>query len=240
MRTLIVEDEPLAAERLTVLLQQLRPAAVVVAVTESIAETTQWLKENSAPDLILMDIQLSDGPSFEIFRTMKSQCPVILTTAFDSYAMDAFKLLSIDYLLKPVTKASLKQALDKLELLSGKNNTAPRTYKARFLARIGSRSFFIDTGEIAYFSADNKIVYLYAHDGTRYIIDYTLENLEQMLDPRQFFRLNRSIIVQASAIQHIKPHINSRLKLNVKAGSSLDELIVSRERVPAFREWAES
>ncbi len=240
MRTLIVEDEPLAAERLTVLLQQLRPSAVVAAVTDSISESIQWLNENPSPDLILMDIQLSDGPSFEIFRTIKSQCPIILTTAFDSYAMDAFKLLSVDYLLKPVTKSALKQALDKLDMLSGKNTILPKTYKSRFLARIGSRSFFMDTADIAYFSADNKIVYLNAHDGTRYIVDYTLESLELVLDPRQFFRLNRSIIVQASAIQHIKPYINSRLKLNVKAGSNLDELIVSRERVPAFREWAES
>lgn len=126
MRTLIVEDEPLAAERLTVLLQQLRPSAVVAAVTDSISESIQWLNENPSPDLILMDIQLSDGPSFEIFRTIKSQCPIILTTAFDSYAMDAFKLLSVDYLLKPVTKSALKQALDKLDMLSGKIRSFPR------------------------------------------------------------------------------------------------------------------
>lgn len=240
MRTLIVEDEPLAAERLIVLLQQLRPNANVVAVIDSISESITWLQENAAPDLILMDIQLSDGASFEIFRKIKTQSPIIFTTAFDSYALDAFKLLSIDYLLKPVSKAAFKQALDKLDWLSGKLTITPRTYKSRFLARIGNRSFFIEAAEIAYFSADNKIVYLNAHDGTRYLVDHTLENLEHMLDPRHFFRLNRSIIVQASAIQHIKPYINSRLKLNVKAGSGLDELIVSRERVSAFREWAES
>lgn len=253
MRTLIVEDEPIAAERLAVILQQVRPVAKLVGTTETVSETLEWLKWNPEPDLLLMDIQLSDGHCFEIFRRQSMQCPVIFTTAFDHYAMDAFKVTSIDYLLKPVSAPALKKALDKLDCLRGgalasawsqvsaqAGDSPKQSFKTRFLARIGTRTYFIDAADVAYFAASNKIVYLNAHDGTRYMIDYTLESLEQLLDPSRFFRLNRSIIVQASAVQHIKPYINSRLKLTVKAGANEEEVIVSRDRVQTFRQWADS
>ncbi len=252
MTTLIIEDEKLAAGRLQLLLQQCAPGTVVQAVIDSVEESSAWLSANPCPDFILMDIQLADGSAFEIFRQAKIQSPVIFTTAYDQYALEAFKVLSIDYLLKPVTAEALSAAIEKLTLLRPAASypsfnysqlmqllqQAKQHYKTRFVGKVGQKLFFIEAADIAYFVADSKIVSLFATDGNHYIIDYTLEDLEKMLDPLQFFRINRSIIVRAKAIEQVKPYINSRLKIIFKAGQQNSEAVVSRERVTDFKRWA--
>ncbi len=253
MTTIIIEDEKLAAERLQLLLHHCDPAIKVLAVMDSVEESIAWLTTQSLPDFILLDIHLADGTAFEIFRQLDIIAPVIFTTAYDQYALDAFKVLSIDYLLKPVTAEALCNAILKLKTLRQPSTPAvnynqllqllqqaQQKFKTRFVGKVGQKLFFIDTADVAYFLADNKIVYLYAADGNRYIVEYTLEALEQMLEPKQFFRVNRSIIVNALAINQVKPYINSRLKIIFKAGTQTEEAIVSREKVNDFRTWADS
>lgn len=253
MTTIIIEDEKLAAERLQLLLQQCDPGITVLAVMDSVEESIAWLKIKPLPDFILLDIHLADGSAFEIFGQVNIIAPVIFTTAYDQYALDAFKVLSIDYLLKPVTAEALTSSILKLKTLRQASTPAvnynqllqllqqaQQKFKTRFVGKVGQKLFFIDTAEVAYFLADNKIVYLYATDGNRYIIEYTLEALEKMLDPKQFFRVNRSVIVKAMAINQVKPYINSRLKIIFKAGAQTEEAIVSREKVNDFRTWADS
>jgi DNA-binding LytR/AlgR family response regulator len=250
MQLIIVEDEQLATERLITLLKNYDPSVEVVACLESIEETVQYLKTHSHPDLLLLDIHLSDGHSFEIFKQVNYNGPVIFTTAYDIYALEAFKLLSIDYILKPVTQDALAGALNKFKSLSLSFNAArlrsampvmtEQRYKKRFLGKIGQRLFFIDTNEIAFFQADNKIVYMVDKSGTRHIVEHTMEKLEEQLDPRQFFRLNRKFIVSIQAIQQVKPYFNSRLKLTVQGAPQQEEMVISRDRVAEFRQWAES
>jgi DNA-binding LytR/AlgR family response regulator len=248
MRVIIVEDERPSAERLQTLLAEYDPSIEVVACLESIEETVQYLKQHAHPDLLLLDIHLSDGHSFEIFKQVSYNKPVIFTTAYDQYALDAFKMFSIDYILKPVSLELLAGALNKLKTLSFSvvdfNRLMPEwqqsRYKKRFLGKVGQRLFFIDTSNIAFFQADNKIVHLVDKEGNRYLADYTMERLEEQLDPQNFFRLNRKFIVHIEAIQQVKPYFNSRLKLAVKGAGQADDIVISRERVAQFKEWAEA
>jgi DNA-binding LytR/AlgR family response regulator len=253
MTTIIIEDENLAAERLQLLLQRCEPGIKIAAVIDSVEQSIRWLQLNPAPDFILLDIHLSDGSAFEIFRQLSFLPPVIFTTAYDQYALDAFKVLSIDYLLKPVTAEALTNAIHKLKTLRQAPVEAvnynqllqllqevQQKHKTRFVGKVGQKLFFIDAADVAYFRADNKIVYLYTADGKHYIIEYTLEALEKMVDPKQFFRINRSMIVKAMAIDQVKPYLNSRLKIILKAGTQTEEAIVSREKVNDFRTWADS
>lgn len=245
-----MEDELLAAERLQLMIGQYDPSITNIHCTESVEETIAWLEQNQAPDLILSDIHLSDGHSFEIFRRISYKGPVVFTTAYDQYAMEAFRLFSIDYILKPVTAEALTKALNKYkeimspaidyqQVLPKVQQAADDGYKRRFLGRIGQRLQFISVEDISFFQAENKIVYLTDKQGVRYLIDHTLEKLEQYLNPKLFFRLNRKYIVKDSAIEYIRPYLNSRLKLTVKGADSRDEFIISRERVSEFRAWAE-
>lgn len=251
MKVVIVEDEKLAAERLVTLLTNYDPSIKIIDCFESVEDTVQYLKQYPHPDLLFLDIHLSDGHSFEIFKQVSYTKPVIFTTAFDQYAIEAFRIFSIDYILKPVSQESLATAINKLNSLSVNfsaadlNKTSPSlqmlSYKKRFLGKIGQRLFFIQTENIAFFRADNKIVYLVDKEGNRYLVDYTLEQLHEQLNPLLFFRLNRSFIVNIDAIQQIKPWYNSRLKLSVKGSKNNDdEMVVSRERVPEFRTWADA
>lgn len=251
MKVLIVEDELLAAKRLQLMIGQYDPAITDIHCADSVQETIAWLEEHSAPDLILSDIQLSDGHSFDIYKRMEYKGPVVFTTAYDQYALEAFRHFSIDYILKPVTAEALAKAMDKYkqiiapqvdyqQLLQKVQQGPMDRYKTRFLGRIGQRLQFLRSDEISFFHADNKIVYLTDKQGLRFLIDFTLEKLEQLLDPKQFFRLNRRYIVSYSAIEYIKPHLNSRLKLTVRGAGIQDEFIISRDRVAEFREWAES
>jgi DNA-binding LytR/AlgR family response regulator len=252
MNILIIEDEMLAAERLQLLLQQYDPSIEVLGCLESIRETVHWLQTKPHPDLILMDIQLSDGHSFEIFKQVNLNSPVIFTTAYDEYAIDAFKHMSVDYILKPVTSEALAASIRKYRnlaqlfispdykawLAKGQEISA-ENYKDRFLAKVGQRTFFIQADEVAYFYADNKTVYLTDREGNKFIINYSIEKLEPLLEPHYFFRVNRKMIVHSKMIDLIKPYVNNRLKLSLKNMKSGEEIIVSRERVAAFKKWAE-
>jgi DNA-binding LytR/AlgR family response regulator len=252
MDAIIIEDEMLAAERLQSLIKNYDASINVVAVLESIEESVQWLQAKPHPDLLFVDIHLSDGHSFEIFKKVNLQKPVIFTTAFDNYALDAFHLFSIDYILKPVTAEALATAMNKYKSLAAmaavnysllsdavKENFGTR-YKNRFLAKVGQRSFFLQADEVAYFFADNKIVYLVDKEGNRFIINFTLEKLEPLLDPHDFFRINRKMIIHSKAIEQVKPYFNNRLKLSLKGVKADEDIIISRERVGDFKEWADA
>lgn len=250
MKLIIVEDEKLAAERLKTLVKEYDPSIEVLACLESVEEAVQYLRHHAAPDLLLLDIHLSDGHSFEIFNQVNYKGPVIFTTAYDQYALEAFKMFSIDYILKPVTLEALATALNKFKNLSASFSAADyrqlmpqltsRDYKKRFLGKVGQRLFFIDTADIAYFQADNKVVYLIDKEGNRYVVEHTMEKLMAMVNPSEFFRLNRRYIVRINAIQQVKPYFNGRLKLSVKGSQQPDEMVISRERVAEFKEWAEA
>ncbi len=252
MDVVIIEDETLAAERLQSLIKNYDASINIVAVLESIEESVQWLQAKPHPDLLFVDIHLSDGHSFEIFKKINLQKPVIFTTAFDTYALNAFQLFSIDYILKPVTAEALGGAINKYKSIAGmaaanynllsdtvKENFSTK-YKNRFLAKVGQRSFFLQADEVAYFFADNKIVYLVDKEGNRFIINFTLEKLEPLLDPLDFFRINRKMIVHSKAIEQVKPYFNNRLKLLLKGIKADEEIIISRERVGDFKEWADA
>lgn len=250
MKLIIVEDEKLAAERLKTLVREYDAEIDILGCFESVEETVHYLRNHAAPDLMLLDIHLSDGQSFEIFTQVNYNRPVIFTTAYDQYAIDAFKLFSIDYILKPVTLEALAQALHKFKNLSSGFATADysqlmtglakKEYKKRFLGKVGQRLFFIETQDIAYFQADNKVVYLVDKEGNRYVVEHTMEKLTALLNPAEFFRLNRRYIVRINAIQQVKPYFNGRLKLSVKGSQQPDEMVISRERVAEFRDWAEA
>ncbi len=253
MDILIVEDEQLAQERLQLLVKAYDPTINIIGCLESVEETVNWLNTKPHPDVILLDIHLADGQSFEIFKRTTTQKPVIFTTAYENYAIDAFQLFSIDYILKPVTAQSLASALNKYKNLSGAfapkdyqllmeqvKDSFNTAYKTRFLAKVGKRLFFIGTDEIAFFSADNKLIFLTDNEGNRFAINTTIEKLETELHPKEFFRVNRKTIVHAPAIAQIKPYFNNRLKLEFKNVTPSEEIIISRERVAAFKEWAEA
>jgi two-component system, LytTR family, response regulator LytT len=251
MKIVIIEDEPLAGERLRMLLKQYDQSVNIIAMLESVEEAIKWFSLNPFPDLVFSDIQLSDGSAFEIFRKMRISVPVIFTTAFDQYALDAFKLLSIDYLLKPVSYDSLVNAIDKLKKLHAPSIMLPDDlsealkllrqqpkYKSRFTGKIGNRLFFIDAKDVHFFYAESKIVYLVTADNSKYIIDYTLEHLEGLLDPVSFFRINRSMIINIYAINQVRPYDNNRLQVVLHGNNKPADLIISRERVLDFRKWA--
>ncbi len=252
MDVLIIEDEPLAAERLQLLIRQYDPGIRIAACTESIEESVHWLKTRPHPDLLLVDIHLSDGHSFEIFNQVNVQRPVIFITAYDAYALESFRLFSIDYILKPVSAEALAAAFNKYRNLAASfagpaagpaattSSFAPLRYKQRFLAKVGQRAYFIPADEVAYFFAENKVVYLVDLSGNRFMINHTLEKLEPQLDPQAFFRVNRKMIVHARAIEQVKPYFNNRLKLLLKHLKNSEEIIISRDRVPGFRDWADA
>ncbi len=253
MNILIIEDEILATERLKILLKEYDPTINIIDCLESVEETVNWLNKKTHPDLFLMDIHLSDGHSFEIFKKATTQKPIIFTTAYENYAIDAFQLFSLDYILKPVTSETLAAAINKYKNLSAsfspldyammmeqvKDNFTSR-YKNRFLAKVGQRLFFIQASEVAYFFADNKIVYLVNKEGNRFIINSTLEKLELLLDPRHFFRINRKIIVHADVIEQVKPVANKRLKLLLKGIQTTEDISISREKIAEFKMWADN
>lgn len=253
MKTIIIEDESLAAERVKILLGQIDNDIEVLSVLDSIEETVNWLQKNTWPDFIILDIHLSDGSAFHIFEKLQINIPVIFVTAYDQYAIEAFKVLSVDYLLKPITAEALSFSINKLkqfhlqqkpvidyDMLAKFINSEKEIYKTKFLCRIGRKKFFIFSNEISFFYADNKIVYLVCADGVKYMIDSSIEQLQGLVDPKVFFRVNRSSIVSVMYITMIKPYINHRLKIFLKTGSSTEEILVSRERVADFRKWAKN
>ncbi len=252
MKVLIVEDEPFAQNELKRLLEKTRFSVDVLECTDSVEDTVEWLKNNAAPDLIFLDIQLSDGLSFEIFKQIKVSAPIIFTTAFDEYAIRAFKLNSIDYLLKPIKQDDLEQALDKLETLKkhyekGGTGLDSETiekllnfkkpeYKSRFIAKIGDQIKYIDIKDVAYFYAEDNEVFLITRTKNRYIIEFKLDQLEKLLDPLQYYRINRSYIVYIGSIMKINKYFNSRLHLELSPETN-EEVLISRVKVPEFLKW---
>lgn len=254
MQLLIIEDELLGMETLTQFLREIDPSIQVTGHTDSISASVNWLQQHPAPDLILMDIELSDGQSFEIFNQVDIKSPVIFTTSYDEYALKAFKVNSIDYLLKPIKKEELKKALEKFRDLK-KNFTAgslpvtietliqdlakqqAKTYRNRFLVKQGQRLISFETSDIAYFYADNRICFLVTWDKQKYIVDYSMEQLEGMLDPQIFFRANRAFIVQAKAVAQIHNFFSGKLKLLLTPSFENEDVIVSREKAAAFKDW---
>ena len=249
-RIVIIEDEQLAAERLIMLLKQYDPAIEITKHLYSVEESIQWLNTNAHPDLLFLDIQLADGFCFDIFKQVDYRKPIVFTTAYNEYALDAFQLCSIDYLLKPVTAEALAKAMQKFTQLQSNfaNGNYDQlstlfdraSYKSRFLGKAGQRMFFVETSEVQFFQADDKIVYLVDKEGNKLMVDYTLERLEGLLNPKEFFRLNRQYIARYSSIAQIKPYVNSRLKLLLRNGSKTEEVVLSRERVHEFKTWAEA
>lgn len=251
LNVLIIEDEVPAAEKLERHLLKYSAGIKVIAVIPSVESAVTWLREKqSQVNLIFMDIQLLDGQSFEIFKQVNVEKPVIFITAFNDYALEAFKVKGIDYLLKPVSFTDLSASLDKLQELAAKLswdkkldtlreavNTLPqKNYKSRFMVKLGDHIRSITADQIALLYADGRDVYLITNENKKFIIDYTLENLEELLDPKLFFRANRSYIVSIAFIQDVVVYSNSRLKIIMTAKWE-DEIIVSREKVNEFKSW---
>jgi len=256
MNVLIIEDEKLAANRLRGLIKTIDKTVEIVGTLDSIKGSVTWFEANRQPDLVFMDIQLADGLSFEIFEQIKISCPVIFTTAFDEYALRAFKVNSIDYLLKPVDNEELKRAMDKYQQLhssynrEGVNQSAgisttvmdkvlqmlTKSHKNRFLVSAGEHIKTIPADQINFFYSMGKATFLNSAENKDYDIDYTLEELETLLSPEQFFRINRKFIIAMKSIKDIVSYTNSRLKLRL-INSTDDDIIVSREKVTAFKSW---
>jgi len=248
MQVLIIEDETPAAQKLERYLLKCDAEIKVVKVIASISESVTWLKQNQERiSLIFMDIQLTDGLSFDIFSQVSVTKPLIFTTAFDEYAIDAFKLNSVDYLLKPITFTDLSNALKKLTKLKLSLNDiedrsnaiqhiAQKRYKDRFLVKLGNNIHSIEIEKISFFYSEGRTIYLVSNDNKKFIIDYKMQDLEEMIDPNQFFRVNRSFIIRLKSISNVAVYSNSRLKIDMSP-SSKDEIIVSREKVNAFKEW---
>lgn len=251
MTVLIVEDEELAAKELQNMLKQLEPTAEIVAVLGTVKSAVQWLKEHQA-DLIFMDIHLGDGDSFQIFQQVSIKCPVIFTTAYDEYAMKAFKHQGIDYLLKPFDKEDVRFALQKLKNINEsvpKEPEAPNPSlpvlplnytigKERFMVNMGTRLKTVLSNEIAYFMADDKYLFLVTRDGQSYIIEETITSLEPQLSTKDFFRINRKFIVSLPSIKEMYKLSRNRVRIILDPMPETDAMItVSEDRAEAFKTW---
>lgn len=259
MNILIVEDEKLAVRKLSKLLEEIAPEHVITGVTPSIEETVEWIENNRRnaspePDLIFMDIELADGQSFEVFNRTEIKSTIIFTTSYDEYALQAFKVNSIDYLLKPVQKDELQRSLQKFEHLrapilptsthdSLENilkklslTTQTKEYRKRFLVKQGQKFLSIDITDIAYFYIDERVSLFHTFQGQKFIVDYTLDELSDVLDPDIFFRINRGMIVTHQSVAQIQPYFNNRYALILRPDIN-KEVIVSREKTQEFKVW---
>jgi len=257
MKVLIIEDEPFAQQELKRLLGKLSVEIEILDMIDTVEDSVEWLKLNPAPDLIFLDIQLADGLSFEIFKQIKIEAPVIFTTAFDEYAIQAFRLNSVDYLLKPIKINDLKNAMAKLEAMKKQFATQEPVnigitpeqlqsllqlgkpeYKSRFVARVGDQIKYVPVGEVAYFYAEDNVVFMVSIKNDRYIIEHSIEELESLIDPKDFFRLNRGFLAHIGSINKVYKYMSSRLKIELKPETE-KEVLVSRARVSEFMEWME-
>lgn len=257
MKILIVEDEELAVKKLQKTLAGVEPDAEVVGVTDSILSTVNWLEDNPPPDLILMDIELSDGQSFEIFNQTTIKSPVIFTTSYDEYALKAFKVNSIDYLLKPIQKEDLEAAMQKLKQMKAmykaeesnkpdisidslvkelQQKLQPKEYRKRFLVKHAQKLVSIEVDEIAYFFSDGRLNFFKTYDNRKFVVDYTMDELEDMLDPVKYFRISRSFYISVDSVDQIHEYFGNRLMLALKPAVD-KESIVSREKVTDFKKW---
>ena len=248
MNILIIENEKPAADKLIRLLMKIDKSINILGVIETVEGAINRLQENPQPDLILMDIQLDDGLCFEIFETANIDIPVIFTTAYDEYILKAFKVNSIDYLLKPIEEGLLNSALTKFKKLYADKDPFKRDFKqilfefrnqfkSRFLIKIGDKYRSVPIGEISHFHINERSVFLSDLQGKDYGIDYSLEQLQTMLDPRKFFRINRECIVNLESISLIYSYSSSRLQLTLKNIEKSDLFVVSRDKVSEFKRW---
>ena len=248
MNVLIIEDEPLVARDIKLLMEKLEPGAQVLDVISSVEAARKWFSQHAEPDLILSDIQLSDGISFEIFESVQISCPIIFTTAYDDYAIRAFKVNSIDYLLKPIDGDELAKALQKYKMLSGKSGIDQQVknlikewsqgsvgYKERFLATHGNSMVPVMASEIAYFHKD-QLIFLHNLQNEKYICEFAaLDEVESLLNPSQFFRVNRQFIIHIQSVGKVK---STHKRLTVVLKSPLNvEIDISREKATAFKKW---
>lgn len=253
MKAIIIEDETLIARELKKKVAAVAPDVEIVDILASVKTAKRWLMENAAPDFILADIQLSDGTSFEIFEQFSLECPIVFTTAYDEYALRAFKVNGIDYLLKPVDKAELTKAIDKCRDMIEHKAKLPsniqelmqvlqqppggqKMYKEKFVVKMRNNWLPVPTRDIACFVRSN-LIYLYTFAGEKYIADHvTLEEIEELLDPNLYYRANRQCIIHVDAIGQIQSHDNQKLTLLLKSPLQMEQ-DVSREKAPAFKRW---
>lgn len=247
MKVLIIEDELVAAQQLQRLLADADPQIQVLAVLQSIEESVEYFTEHTAPELVFMDIHLADGSSFNIFDQVKVECPIIFTTAYDQYAMQAFKVNSIDYLLKPINPSDLERALEKYHKFSAPAQSDMlalmqmmkqqyRQYKSYFLIPVADRLMPLAVADIAYIWLDNKVARIVTKDNRTYAMDKPLDVLMEQLDPNLFYRVNRQFIVAHDAIKDIGFWILGKLKLNLCVPVP-DNIIVPKAKVPEFKNW---
>lgn len=254
MNVVIIEDEAFAALRLKKMIEDYDPDIKILAELESVAESVKWFKSNPEPDLIFLDIHLEDDLSFAIFDQVNISSPVIFTTAFDEYAIKAFKLKSIDYLLKPIVHEELAAALKKYEQFSGLRQhqadlqslytlltSNDKKYRERFSISVGTKIKMVEVKDIAYFFVMDKGTYLRTHQGNTYNVDFTLDKLEEMLDPDSFFRINRKYLINLSSIASMQAYSRSRVKLELKPMADEEfDTIVSIDRSGEFKRWLNS
>lgn len=252
MKILIIEDEELAVKKLQKTLETVDATATVTGITDSIQSSVEWLQQNPTPDLILMDIELSDGQSFEIFNLTEVKCPVIFTTSYDEYALKAFKVNSVDYLLKPVQKDELQAAITKFKKMQPGATKAdisidnlvkelqqklqPKEFRKRFLVKLAQKLVSIEVNDIAFFYSDGRLNFFKTHDNRKFVVDYTMDELEDMLDPSKFYRISRSFYVSINSVEKIDDYFGNRLILGLKPAVD-KEALVSREKVTDFKKW---
>lgn len=253
MKVIIIEDEAFAADALESMILELRPKTDVLEKLESIEEAVEWFSMNQHPDLVFCDIHLSDGNSFEIFRQTEVKCPVIFTTAYNEYAIEAFKVNSVDYLLKPIGKEELAKAIRKYEELKQTNlpldiknlqnllqdatkGRSQTEKKSRFMVKSGQSIKTISSEKVAYFLAEDGVVLLVTFEGNRFVVGYTLDQLEEMLDPKTFFRANRQLIANIKSVKEVSPYFKGRLHLALIPSLAGDQ-IISSSKASTFKEW---
>ncbi len=250
MKVLIIEDEEPAAKRLQKMLKEIEPGIIVLDNIVSVSTAIAWFTKNDAPDLVFSDIQLSDGLSFAIFKAVEVTCPIVFTTAYDQYAIEAFKVNSIDYLLKPIKKEELANAVNKFKKIISAApvqsidinkllqtlNPAGADYKKRFVVRYGEHIKTINIEEVVYFYTEDKVNFLCTKDGRRFVIDFNLDTLETTLDPKTFFRINRQYIIGIHSIGEMFAYTKSRVLIKLIPPAK-HETIVSTERSADFKHW---
>lgn len=249
MKVILLEDENRAVNHLKRIISEVDPTIEITKVFDTVRETVAYLEKGREPDLIFSDVQLADGISFEIFSRVKVSCPIIFTTAFDTYAIEAFNTNGIDYLLKPIEEERLRKALQKARqfsksasleaILNLDMSTLHKVHKSRFMVKVGEKIRTIMVEDILVFYSFEKTTYLHTTSHRNYIIDYSLEELEDMLDPDRFFKINRKYILSIAACSQIIAWSNNRLKLDIE-GIDDDKIVVARERVRDFKTWLDS
>ncbi|MBO5733159.1 MAG: response regulator transcription factor [Alistipes sp.] len=256
MKVLIVEDEIPAQITLKKLIDKCCPDSQIVMTRTSVNSTVKWLEENpNGADVIFMDVELSDGICFEIFEKVKISANVIITTAYDNYAINAFKINSLDYLLKPIVEEELQRAWKRcverieahhepniealLDIVSKVGTQTEKEYKKRFIVKAGEKIVIIPVDDIAYCYSEDKSTYAVCRNGTRRLLDYSLDTVQEMLDPKLFFRISRSCIVSINSIENISKHLGTRLKLQLNPKAD-EDVVVSRSRTSDFLEWLDN